>query len=377
MTGSHAVNPIAEIRKPAQEADDPLTELQKTEKREQLSNETSVSPNPLIPSAKPLPISSHQPLHHAAINRRDNPSLSTDVNLQYTDESDAYTTFRVKGHFTANPQELNDRQVVSELGNRHLCKTDVEEEGEDYCEKESKLTEMEMDSGETLDTAAQQLVTLLKDSGLVKKKHGLTTEMVKPVLTTLLHLFTQPMPPADEKSIELRGQLEEMNRIVASLNDKVKLQQEEMQRMHEEQKRTPSVLSQSQKEISSLRVCLKEMEEENSSLRQKVSSLKEDKRDTIIVPAQIQQKLEQLKLDNAALSKELLEVQKRERQNVQETQRLDNLTAMLQESHKSLVTTNDHLLQELDDLRRRHRHEVEQLHWNYQQLRQMLDNQAH
>ena len=75
--------------------------------------------------------------------------------------------------------------------------------------------------------------------------------VVKPVLAGLLHPFTQPMSSGAGKGIELRERLEEMNRVVASLNDKVRLQQEEMQRMGQEQKRAPDVLSQSQKEIVS------------------------------------------------------------------------------------------------------------------------------
>ena len=65
-----------------------------------------------MPSAQP---SSHsQRLHHATIINRDSQPVTTDPNLHYTDEPDAYTAFTMKGHFTANPQETVESEKMSE-----------------------------------------------------------------------------------------------------------------------------------------------------------------------------------------------------------------------------------------------------------------------
>lgn len=40
---------------------------------------------------------------------------------------------------------------------------------------------------------------------------------------------------------------------------------------------------------------------------------------------------------------------------------------------RTLVSTNERLLKELDEARSRHKTEVEQLHWNYDQLKKTTD----
>ncbi len=46
---------------------------------------------------------------------------------------------------------------------------------------------------------------------------------------------------------------------------------------------------------------------------------------------------------------------------------------MLQESHRSLASTNEHLLQQLEDERFNHTKELEQLRWNYDELKRTAD----
>ena len=43
---------------------------------------------------------------------------------------------------------------------------------------------------------------------------------------------------------------------------------------------------------------------------------------------------------------------------------------------RSLVQTNDHLLRELNEARRRHDEETRQLHWNYDQLKRSMSENA-
>jgi hypothetical protein len=52
---------------------------------------------------------------------------------------------------------------------------------------------------------------------------------------------------------------------------------------------------------------------------------------------------------------------------------LHDLTAMLQESHRSLAATNEHLLKQLEDERYKHTKELEQLRWNYDELKRTAD----
>ena len=42
-------------------------------------------------------------------------------------------------------------------------------------------------------------------------------------------------------------------------------------------------------------------------------------------------------------------------------------------SYRTLVSTNERLLKELDEARLQHKAEVEQLHWNYNQLKKTTD----
>ncbi|XP_066484804.1 centrosomal protein of 72 kDa isoform X5 [Tiliqua scincoides] len=59
-------------------------------------------------------------------------------------------------------------------------------------------------------------------------------------------------------------------------------------------------------------------------------------------------------------------------QRLQHFDKMQDLTVMLQESHRTLVSTNQRLLQELDETRARQKAEVEQLHWNYDQLKKSM-----
>ncbi|XP_033025836.1 centrosomal protein of 72 kDa [Lacerta agilis] len=60
------------------------------------------------------------------------------------------------------------------------------------------------------------------------------------------------------------------------------------------------------------------------------------------------------------------------KQRLHHFDKMQELTKMLQESHRTLVSTNERLLRELEEARCRHKAEVEQLHWNYKQLKKTL-----
>ncbi|XP_043364504.1 centrosomal protein of 72 kDa isoform X5 [Dermochelys coriacea] len=80
----------------------------------------------------------------------------------------------------------------------------------------------------------------------------------------------------------------------------------------------------------------------------------------------LQKENQQLRSENISL-----------KQHLQHYDQIQELTEMLQESHRTLVSTNEHLLQELAETRTRHRTEVEQLHWNYNQLKKTMDKHPH
>lgn len=52
---------------------------------------------------------------------------------------------------------------------------------------------------------------------------------------------------------------------------------------------------------------------------------------------------------------------------------LRELTTMLQESHRSLAATNEHVLKQLEDERYKHTKELEQLRWNYDELKRTAE----
>ncbi|XP_029634131.1 centrosomal protein of 72 kDa [Octopus sinensis] len=122
-------------------------------------------------------------------------------------------------------------------------------------------------------------------------------------------------------------------------------------------------------DVVCLKTQLEQCLEENKKLREDLQWLliKKSKSGTEEFPADTTQ-CKELKDQNLQLKKdvELLE------SKLEQYYQIQTLADMLQESHKSLIQTNNHLLQEVEENKQRHQGEVQQMQWNYEQLRQTI-----
>ncbi|XP_046286286.1 centrosomal protein of 72 kDa isoform X4 [Marmota monax] len=125
-----------------------------------------------------------------------------------------------------------------------------------------------------------------------------------------------------------------------------------------------SELSNTRREMDTLRQHLDKSLEENSSLKSLLSSMKKEVK-SADASAALNLQISGLQASMKRLSGEVLEL----KQHLEHYDKIQELTQMLQESHSSLVSTNEHLLQELGRVRAQHRAEVEQMHWSFQELK--------
>ncbi|XP_053117358.1 centrosomal protein of 72 kDa isoform X3 [Hemicordylus capensis] len=124
-----------------------------------------------------------------------------------------------------------------------------------------------------------------------------------------------------------------------------------------------SELDSTKKDMDVLRQHLDRLLEENAVLKAYHSKAEQNGQNAA------QPKIIELQNQNQLLTNTNLNLEQR----LQHFDKMQELTAMLQESHRTLVSTNQHLLQELDETHSRHKAEVEQLHWNYAQLKKITD----
>ncbi|GAB1600066.1 centrosomal protein of 72 kDa-like [Argonauta hians] len=113
----------------------------------------------------------------------------------------------------------------------------------------------------------------------------------------------------------------------------------------------------------SLKTQLEQCLEENKKLRNDLQDLMVNKS---------KQSTEVSATDLEGKNVELENNVKRLQLKLEQGHQVHTLADMLQDSHKSLIQTNQHLLQELEESKHRHQKEVQQLQWNYDQLRQTL-----
>ncbi|XP_077874768.1 centrosomal protein of 72 kDa isoform X1 [Ictidomys tridecemlineatus] len=125
-----------------------------------------------------------------------------------------------------------------------------------------------------------------------------------------------------------------------------------------------SELSNTRREMDTLRQHLDKSLEENSSLKSLLSSMKKEVK-SADASAALNLQISGLQASMKRLSGEVVEL----KQHLEHYDKIQELTQMLQESHSSLVSTNEHLLQELGRVRAQHRAEVEQMHWSFQELK--------
>ncbi|XP_051006846.1 centrosomal protein of 72 kDa [Acomys russatus] len=123
-------------------------------------------------------------------------------------------------------------------------------------------------------------------------------------------------------------------------------------------------LTNTRRELDTVRQHLDKSLEENSNLKSLLYSVKKEVKNADTSTA-ITLQITGLQASMKQLSGEVVEL----KQHLEHYDKIQELTQMLQESHSSLVSTNEHLLQELSRTRAQHRAEVEQMRWSFQEFK--------
>ncbi|KAJ7313751.1 hypothetical protein JRQ81_005413 [Phrynocephalus forsythii] len=286
--------------------------------------------------------------------------LKRGANLKFPDETEANEIITTHADFTPHPE-------VNELLLNHWKTT-----GHDLQESESEDQRLNVKGGIPQGTTQladkvlckggpmERLLDLVdihwnghKSLHRNKKFLSLAEKILSPI--------QKSVPTNQKKKSTLENQ--QLNNLL--------LEKETLQKHLVEQEKKYSAmksdLDNSKKEMDVLKQQLDNLLKENAALKEqnsKVEQIAQNADITTVTPLQIPKEdyNQLLTNENASLKEQL-----------QHFNKMQELTEMLQESHKTLVSTNERLLKELDEARLRHKSEVEQLHWNYDQLKKTTD----
>lgn len=178
------------------------------------------------------------------------------------------------------------------------------------------------------------------------------------------------MPSSESDKIQ--AELTERTAEISRMRDQMSQQQNELEQVRAKLNSHEGIkdsLEAASLELATVRSRLVQFQEENNSLRSKITAL-----EVTSHGATEQEKLiGELQHRNLLLQERVKTLNQQVQQQNINLEQLQELTNMLQESHRSLVSTNDHLLRELDETRQRHQHEVHQMHWSYDNLKKTID----
>ncbi|XP_062981276.1 centrosomal protein of 72 kDa [Elgaria multicarinata webbii] len=179
---------------------------------------------------------------------------------------------------------------------------------------------------------------------------------------TILSAIQKPVPTDQQKPSP--SETQELNKLLLENKTLQTSISEQKQQYNDQVNFLKADLDSTKKDMDTMKQKLDKLLEENAALRVQNSKLEQDIQSNT-APLQIT-KLEtqnkQLTDENASL-----------KQRLENFNKMQELTEMLQESHRTLVSTNERLLKELDETRSKHKTEVEQLNWNYNQLKKTMD----
>ncbi|XP_071959323.1 centrosomal protein of 72 kDa-like [Antedon mediterranea] len=334
-----------------------------------------------------------------------------DPNLKFTDETDAYTSYKTTGHFTPNPKStetdsrrnippnprmftsIQDKQThlqLSEMSDRipdDRVMTSPRHrpvEGRLLAEQRDTYKPVSMPSNENSSSSEKEnSIDSVSDEFLVKflnlvdrywngskslHKHQkfqgqartMLSNFVSDVTADSQHkadMYQKDLAKFAQENVGLRGQLTN----TVKEHSQNQINHEGLQ----------NALQLAQEDVEVLKEKLNKAKEENQVLKGQVSSI------SIALPTVQDLKSSELQNKHISVLEDENENLQREidkmRLQLKHYTQLQELTNMLQESHKSLVTTNDHLLQELNETKDRHSNEVKQLHWSYSELKRTMD----
>ncbi|KAJ6657844.1 hypothetical protein lerEdw1_001894 [Lerista edwardsae] len=283
-----------------------------------------------------------------------------DPNLMFHDEAEAYEKLRTHANFTPHP-EMKEASVPSEMTRRcNRKEPEPEQQGQNSKGEPQETTQL---AREAL-YAAAPLECLLD---LVDKywNGSKSLHCNKQFLSQAEMIFSAIQESMRAEQQNASSSHQELNNLLLERNALQKCLSVQENQFTVKIKNLESELNNTKKYMDVLKQRLDQVLEENGVLKACIS--KEEKNDQTANLAQLQ--IVELQNHNKLLTTENANL----KECLQHFDKMQDLSVMLQESHRTLVSTNQRLLQELDEARARQKAEVEQLHWNYDQLRKTMN----
>ncbi|XP_013402874.1 centrosomal protein of 72 kDa-like [Lingula anatina] len=368
------------------------------------------------------------PLHRNAgtgkqefrVHFQDSSHKPADTNLKYQDEIDAYTSYKVQGHFTPHPGTASSQPIKFTSGQvtaepltqeQNYAQPPVQAQSNIPYSSISPTRSVQHQLGHTppeklqpqpdqRQTTLSQIPSILEPPSSIRPPPDVSSESAglgrEELLSHLCDLadkywngakslhrnsrfqkmahgyLNEHLQGQDESPgmAQVQEQIDRLKQENSQLRER--LESLANQRAEEEDPRLKNTLHQAQKDVEILRERLQQSIEENKVLQQRLSASEGGQQTakntsfTGLGSGTVDSRhLEELHAENQRLQHETDTLKIRLKQYAQ----MQELASMLQESHKSLVQTNEHLIRELDESRERHKAEVQQLHWSYEQMK--------
>ncbi|XP_038065251.1 centrosomal protein of 72 kDa-like isoform X2 [Patiria miniata] len=276
-----------------------------------------------------------------------------DSNARYAEESQAYTAYTSRGHFTPHPDHSDQlREPEGTSSQRDHVNTHPLEGAIDT--QPTPTEDSHIDLNLFLDNFLS-LVDRYWNGTKSLHRHGKFQSQAHTLLSTLMNrIIASVSQPRPEIPKESSTETSKLRQALRASQDRVGNLKDELDAALADKRNLQANLEAAQRETPS-----GDRSTDRSGVRSGDSSQQTDRS---VRSGVLEREIEKLRMENESL-----------RLHVKHFNQLQELATMLQESHKSLVTTNDHLLQELDETKQRHLEEVKQLHWSYSELKRTVE----
>ncbi|XP_071796532.1 centrosomal protein of 72 kDa-like isoform X1 [Asterias amurensis] len=285
-----------------------------------------------------------------------------DANMKYIDESQAYTTYTSKGHFTPRPDTNHNGEEPTSFRGSHLDQDAHHHSNratEPQIQRVPAVPSVALDKSAATPSGEKVDLNLFLDNflSLVDRywngtkslhRHGKFQTQAHTLLSTLMNeaMVNVSQPQRQDVSRESVAEIAKLRQALQATQDQLENQRNQLDAALADREQLQSNLEAVQSErLPSDR------------------SVDSQRTDRGLRTGVLERDVERLSRENEGL-----------KLGVKHLSQLQELATMLQESHKSLVNTNDHLLQELDETKQRHLEEVKQLHWSYGELKRTMNN---
>ncbi|XP_066484801.1 centrosomal protein of 72 kDa isoform X2 [Tiliqua scincoides] len=281
-----------------------------------------------------------------------------DPNLMFHDETEAYEKIMAHANITPHP-EMNEAVVYSEKKTRCNQK-EPEEHGQNSKGEPQEATQL---ASEVLyeATPLERLLDLVDKYWNGSKSLHRNRKFLSQA-EMILSAIQESMPTEQQKASSSHPELDNLLLEKKALEKCLSVQEKQFTAKIKDME---SELNSTKNYMDVFKQRLDQVLEENTVLKACTSKQEQNDQNTANL-AQLQ--IVELQNLNKLLTTENASLQQR----LQHFDKMQDLTVMLQESHRTLVSTNQRLLQELDETRARQKAEVEQLHWNYDQLKKSM-----